>query len=472
MDTTSNWTGTVTAKSSIDGANTLSLTFNGSFGFAILLSQQESPEGSGVPAVPVNSTVGRMAGVIDTQISTPKHKVNGNGSGEWTVAGTYDPATESVRIAVRSSGMSVKGFDIALGESSGEKATAPTPFASNWKWGWPAPKMEEPATILDVLKPPVTPVIPSERDADNYMMNSLPQTGQNEFQYLTLDLKNPKPQSVTQTFQDESGWGTRTTTWEFMLTPIFEIERIDRPADGRNSMISTDTVSLRMGIPGVTVARSGWSNLATWDVKGVGPFSGSGTPSQLPRSPVFSFRAIPGARPTPGSMVRNRPLQYTVTATFEGAVQYFLLTQDDIDLLRQEYVDHGEATTPPRSDCVTHPIDNAFNLGNYNVMVDGGMEAALGKVTTEFAKDSKGTIRVVNGFRCPQRNIAMGDAHPNNPHVYGRALDLVPEPTDKSSLTALHLACLRAGYRSVLEASPGKEVPLMSPEAKHVHIDW
>jgi len=118
------------------------------------------------------------------------------------------------------------------------------------------------------------------------------------------------------------------------------------------------------------------------------------------------------------------------------------------------------------------PIDSAFNTGNYNVAIDGGMQTALDKVTLEFGKDSKGNVRVVSGFRSPQRNKATGDVHPNNKHVLGRALDLVPNPASADALLALHEACVRAGYYSFCEAAPGRQVPRGSPDARYVHIDW
>ena len=128
------------------------------------------------------------------------------------------------------------------------------------------------------------------------MVNSLPQTGLKEFQRLVIDLKEPKPQTVTQTFQDETGLGTRTTTWTFTLIPRFSIERDDRAADGRYSFVSTDSISLHMAIAGMTVAKSGWANQASWEAKGTGPFSGAESP------------------------IRYRTAQRSVSSPIQGAV--------------------------------------------------------------------------------------------------------------------------------------------------------
>ena len=369
-----------------------------------------------------------------------------------------------------------------MGDTTQGATPLPQPFSMNWSnWGWQAkmtswggevPWSEDASTILDSMKAPRVPAIASDRESDLCVVSSLPQTGLNEFQRLMLDLKEPEPQTVTQTFQDETGLGTRTTTWAFALTPSFNIERVDRATEGRNSFVSTDYIRLRMAIPGVTIAKSGWEKLPSWEVKPLGPSSGSGVPNSLPHSPSFGFEPNPGARPVNGSTVRNRPIQYTVSAVFEGIAQYFILIQDDVDLLRQEYIDHNERVVPSRSDCIAHPIDKSFNFGNYNLVIDGGMQAAFDKVNLEFGKESHGTLSVVGGFRSPQRNKASGDAHPGNMHVYGRALDLVPEPVSVDALKALYGACVRAGYHTLCEASPGKTVPEGSPDAKHVHVDW
>ncbi len=187
---------------------------------------------------------------------------------------------------------------------------------------------------------------------------------------------------------------------------------------------------------------------------------------------TFAFKPNPGTRPTDGSTVRNRPLQYDVSAAFEGIEQHFILVQDDVDLLRQEYIDHGESVVPPRSDFIAHAVDKSFNIGNYELVVDGGMQAAFDRIGLEYGREPRGSLRVVSGFRSPQRNMATGDFHPKNPHVYGRALDLAPDPSSPSALEVLYQACVRAGYHSVCEAAPGKAVPPGSPDAKHVHIDW
>jgi hypothetical protein len=422
-----------------------------------------------------------MVATFDVEVSTPTMRMTGNGGAGWILGGTYDPATETMSIAIRSSGAEAKGLQTPLGDAAKDGPPIAQPFSTSFNWGWQPtvsswgavmPWIDDASTILDLIKAPTVPVIPSEREFDLAVVYSLPQTGLKEFQHLSIDLRNPEPQSIAQTFEDEAGLGTRTTTWTLALIPSFNIEREDRRSDGRHSFVSTDSIGLRMAIPGVTVPESGWAMLATWRVKGMGPFSGGGVPEQMPDSMTFAFRPNPGARPTDGSTVPNRPMQYTVSAAFEGIEHFFILVQDEADLLRQEYIDHNERVVPARGDCVAHPVDNSFNTGNYDLIVDGGMRAAFERIDLEFKKEPRGSLRVVSGFRSPQRNKASGDSHPGNPHVRGRALDLTSDPFGADALEALYQACVRAGFHAVCEASPGKAVPPGSPDAKHVHVDW
>ena len=161
-------------------------------------------------------------------------------------------------------------------------------------WGGEVPWSEDASTILDSMKAPSSASHCLRSARVRSLHGQQPsQTGLNEFQRLMLDLKEPEPQTVTQTFQDETGLGTRTTTWAFALTPSFNIEREDRATDGRHSFVSTDSIRLHMAIPGMTIAKSGWANLPSWEVKPLGPFSGSGVPNSLPHSPSFSFEPNP-----------------------------------------------------------------------------------------------------------------------------------------------------------------------------------
>ncbi|MGA2666429.1 MAG: D-Ala-D-Ala carboxypeptidase family metallohydrolase [Nitrososphaerales archaeon] len=460
----------MTATTTVVGQNELRCNLDGMAVFSIFLAEASAPPESPSLSIPANTVAGRVSGLFESQVSSPTRKVTGKGSGEWTVGGTYDPAARTIEVAIRSAGMNASGHET---EVKPDAAPVPLPFSARFTWGPQFPRVDDPAAVLEVLKPPMPPAVPTDREADLWLVDSLPQTGLTEFRRVTVDLKDPKPQTASQTFQDEAGFGLRTTTWTMTLQPVFEIERVDRAADdGQHSFVTTDPLSFRIAIPGVAMEGSGWTGGAQWQVKGVGPFSGSANPSLVSNSPTFGFQPNPGQRPTEGSTTRNRPIQYSIGATFAGSVQYFLLNQDDKDLLRQEYIDHGEASVPARSDLVAHAVDNSFNSGNYNTILDGGMQAALDKITTEYRRSVKGSPRVVSGYRSPQRNRAMGDVHPGSPHVQGRAIDIVPEQPGSQAVISLYQACVRAGYHAYLESVPGRQLPLGSAEAKQVHVDW
>jgi hypothetical protein len=476
LDSSSNWSAIATATSTISGQDSLSFSSKGSLAFTVFLSKVSRPEGAAASVIPQNSVLGRMAGAFEAEVSTPTGKVMGEGTAGWIVGGLYDPVTETIGIAIRSSDIDSKERLIPL-EKAGE-TTAGLPFSTTLNWGWNAPRNYlgdvqwglDPSTVLAALKTPSELPV-SGREVDNWMVRSLPQTGLAESQQLRIDLKDAEPQTIAQTFQDEAGLGERTTTWTLTLMPLFEIERDGHAAGAAHSFVSTDSVNLRMVIPGVNVERSGWADLPSWEVKGTGPSSGSGIPSQMEHSTAFSFQPDPGERPRGGSTLRNPPMQYTVSATIKGSKQFFILTQDETDVLRQEYIDHGLGFVPSRGECVGHPIDDSFNEGNYRVMIDGGTQEAFDKIASEFQKERGEGVLAVGGFRSPQRNKAVGDLG-SSKHVLGRALDLAPQVPSVTSLTALYETCARAGYHNQCEAAPGREVPPGSPEGRHVHIDW
>ncbi len=277
MEILSPWAAKAIATSSISGKNSVSFSFEGSLAFTVFvaLGPDPQPEESVIPA---NSVAGRMVGTFDLEVTTETMQMRGEGTAGWTLAGTFDPVTESISIAIRSSGAEAKGLQTLLADVAHGATPVAQPFSTAFNWGWPAPRPEDPSTVLNVMSPPAVPVIPSEREVDLVVVHSLPQTGIKEFKHVSIDLKDPEPQTITQTFEDEAGLGTRTTTWTFALIPQFNIERDDRGPAGRYSFVSTDSISLRLAIPGVTVPESGWARLTSWQVKAMGPFSGSGVP--------------------------------------------------------------------------------------------------------------------------------------------------------------------------------------------------
>jgi hypothetical protein len=67
--------------------------------------------------------------------------------------------------------------------------------------------------------------------------------------------------------------------------------------------------------------------------------AGNGNPHQATNRTQFSFRPNPSLRPTSGSRVPNDPIQYRVEAQVGGQTSTFDLTQDETDIIRQEYIE-------------------------------------------------------------------------------------------------------------------------------------
>jgi hypothetical protein len=157
------------------------------------------------------------------------------------------------------------------------------------------------------------------------------------------------------------------------------------------------------------------------------------------------------------------------TATFD-------LTQDEADIIRQEYIDLGPRTPPDRS-LIVAPSIPTFNTGNYSLIVDGGMDHALTGTETAFqaltpAGAVAPAIGVSSGYRNPRRNVAVGSNFPvTSRHVLGTALDLTVAGANATLWTRLRTAGANAGNGSICERGP-TQVPCTDPTVDHVHIQW
>ncbi len=148
----------------------------------------------------------------------------------------------------------------------------------------------------------------------------------------------------------------------------------------------------------------------------------------------------------------NDPLNFEVVATALNQTVTLsksgvgTLKQDDIDTLRQEYVDYktiyqGGPYIPQRTDVVPS-LGNGYNKGNYDVQLDKnlvstfqailqayqGSTITFGGVTATLPATAQ--ITVNSGYRNPQRNKAAGSIYPQTSiHMFGGALDLKPQAT-------------------------------------------
>jgi len=205
-----------------------------------------------------------------------------------------------------------------------------------------------------------------------------------------------------------------------------------------------------------------------------------------------------------GSTSPNPPIAFDVVAKVVNGdnpsisqlseTQLNQLVQDTTDILRQEYLDYN--IDVPDRDEVVPTVGPGYNMGNYNVQVSEDMDTQYAAVLAAYRGSivmvGSNSVRIPNsaqvsiscGFRCPQRNKAIGSVHPNSKHCYGRALDLVPAPVwvningvpTRVSLhgqlyPALFAACQTVGTALAEDSA----VPLSSPTdttANHIHVQW
>ena len=246
--------------------------------------------------------------------------------------------------------------------------------------------------------------------------------------------------------------------------PIPSPVQIARQGGNGLSFISTDRITLTASVS------------ANWTVHGVSPNAGDGNPHQATNRTQFSFRPNPSRRPTSGSRTPNDPIQYRVEAQAAGRTGTFDLTQDETDIIRQEYLDLGPRTPPDRTSIVS-PTIATYNTGNYSLIVDGGMDNAFNNTETEFqaltpAGVAAPQIGVSSGYRNPRRNVAAGSEFPvGSRHVWGTALDLTVPGANATLWTRLRTAGANAGNSSICENGP-TQVPCTDANVDHVHIQW
>jgi hypothetical protein len=214
-----------------------------------------------------------------------------------------------------------------------------------------------------------------------------------------------------------------------------------------------------------------------WTVQGLSTNAGNGNPHTAANQSQFTFTPNPSNRPRTGSRRPNDPIRYLVMARAANATGSFWLTQDEPDIIRQEYLDLGPVVPPDRAQ-IQAPAIAGYNTGNYSLIVDNGLDTARTDTETEFqALFPAGgapapAIGVSSGYRNPRRNVAAGSNFPvGSRHVWGRALDLVVNGANAVIWGRLRQAGANAGNSSICEDGP-TQIPCNNPNVDHVHIQW
>jgi hypothetical protein len=278
---------------------------------------------------------------------------------------------------------------------------------------------------------------------------------------------------------------------------------ITRTGSTDQTFISTDHIAFSAQVSGVAPTDAGTAAPpVNWTVTGVSPNAGNGNPHTATNKTSFAFTPNPTHRLKTGSRSPNDPIEYRVDATAGTSKASLDLTQDETDIIRQEYVDFG-AGPPARSDIVT-PSIATYNTGNYNLIVDMGMDNARTSTETEFATLTQAAaphppaaapgdagvgadggaaqqpppvpvpaIGVSSGYRNPRRNVAAGSViGTHSSHVRGRALDLTVAGANATLWARLRQAGDNAGNSvSICEIGP-TQVHCNRAGVNHVHISF
>ena len=247
---------------------------------------------------------------------------------------------------------------------------------------------------------------------------------------------------------------------------------------GVNTFISTDTITLTAitspATPNVPIQWTVVGLIAASGIQGLPSAQVQNTDSTGISTFSFSpaaFKSFVQNRSsfwTSGTRNPNPPIAFEVLAEWDLNRQAFVsrlsqttlgpLLQDEIDTLRQEYVDYrtiyqGGSYIPQRSDVVTSLGKNAplkYNGGNYGVQLAGWSRHRLPDNTAGLPRfddnlwrrhrhdpRQSAQISINGGYRNPQYNKAISKYPKTSIHMFGGALDLVPEPPRFSSTASL-----------------------------------
>ncbi len=224
---------------------------------------------------------------------------------------------------------------------------------------------------------------------------------------------------------------------------------------GRDQSGSDRQLSVRVAAP------AGAS--ASWEVTPIEKHSGTlavrtGTGNRFDYTPSVTQ----AQRPITASREPNDPVQYRIkaTVTHNGQTQEIVetVTQDERDIIRQEYVDFRTwrdrftLHVPYRNRIVE--ASRSQMRGNYVLIVDSAMTELLTATEAQLGT----TIDVSSGWRNPRRNLAAGSKAPNSNHQHGGAVDMQPVGEDDLQGLARRIAFLNL-YNAAL-AVPSRVVLL------------
>jgi len=183
-----------------------------------------------------------------------------------------------------------------------------------------------------------------------------------------------------------------------------------------------------------------------------------------------------------GAGLEVKRLGYEVTAGVssggtEHPAEPKRVYQDEIDVVRQEYLDLGVWLGPPgrarftNESPVPHLIGKGFNTGDYGVMVfNGDFVAHLNQLA--FASASYGAWQIESQYRNPahQRFHIPASAKPglNSWHLYGCAVDITAQGANLQERKRYWSRLEKLAYRLNFDwVEPGEVT-----DFDHVHVEF
>lgn len=280
---------------------------------------------------------------------------------------------------------------------------------------------------------------------------------------------------------------TKTTIVFNRIAYDFEIKRVDETCqeiedNGTNllskSFITTDTVRLQFReLKSYDLVKDGFSfDDIIWETKGVTENDGTVVLEENDDNAIHLFTPNPINRPTKIPVTTsNLAISYKTSITIIGLKKEFTLEQDEVDILRQEYVDFSTTFQPQRSN--VYRDDGPWNIGNYDYIVtesDGNhFQTIYDAIVTNWqAKGYTDAITVSSAYRNPRRNPGVL----NSRHLRGLALDIYPQ----GAITLQRWLDLRASGNEVTEVDgvnahcdrSGTFVDDNCAFANHIHVQW
>lgn len=232
-----------------------------------------------------------------------------------------------------------------------------------------------------------------------------------------------------------------------------------------NSFISTDEIGFRAK---VTWAEQ-LNDRISWkgeDCREDNIDSGRLNPAGIQNSPYYS--AKPNSPAAPNG--RGGKLSYRVTASVDADItekeDMVIIAQDELDQLRQEYVDMNKTRVPQRDE-FTH--DNGqFNTGDYGWVIV--KQEALDGYNTIVQAFAPNVANMNSAYRNPVHNAKLPGSASESRHIYGDALDLqTPSIGHSGPPTYEDWLKLKEATKT---ANPSFIEEYNQSGVGHVHVDW